>query len=249
MQRSQKFSSSSDSSASPTPPGGHSPQHTANRPESKAELKPLFTQTPLSFAEREKKPSQPPRKRRKQEPKTPALTFNPLQSTIPSGRQESPAQTPVFHRGQPTPTSTTDEFSDLFPEGVDNYSAFGAVVPSHATTSKRPRAPSGSDESPQPSGYPVPYSDSSFVDHSESPSSGGSSSSPATSYGPFPHPHYGLDNGHPLFHPAPIEQYDDPIDYQLRRAPPDAYMTRDPGYPSQGGTWQTYPNVYRDSPF
>ncbi|OAX44118.1 hypothetical protein K503DRAFT_861699 [Rhizopogon vinicolor AM-OR11-026] len=225
MQRPQKFSSSSDSSASPTPPGGHSPQHTANRPESKAELKPLFTQTPLSFAEREKKPSQPPRKRRKQEPKTPALTFNPLQSTIPSGRQESPAQTPVFHQGQPTPISTTDEFSDLFPEGVDNQPAYGVPVPSHATTSKRPRAPSGSDESPQPPSYsvPVPYSDSRFVDHSESPSSGGSSSSPATSYDPFPHPLYGLDNGPPLFHPAPIDQYCDPNDYQSRREPPDVY--------------------------
>ncbi|KAJ8596611.1 hypothetical protein M405DRAFT_135906 [Rhizopogon salebrosus TDB-379] len=255
MQRSQKFSSSSDSSASPTPPGGHSPQNTVHRPESKTELKPLFTQTPLSFSEREKKPSPPPRKRRKQEPKTPALTFNPLERMIPNGRQDPLVQTPVLHQGQPTPISATNEFYEGLPNEIDDHLASGNITTSHSTASKRPRAPSGGDEPPQPPSCPVPYSNFGFRDHYESPSSGGSSSSPTTSYGSSSHPQYALDTESSLYQQE-LMQYCDPngTDYPpQRRVTPDVYVApRDPGYPPpQGGTWQycpyPNPNGYRDS--
>lgn len=180
---------------------------------------------------------------------------------IPSGRQETPAtQTPVSHQGQPTPISTTNEFPDWIAEELDDQLASGTAAPPHPTTSKRPRAPSGSDESPQlpqPPGYPVPYSNLRFTDQYESPSSGGSSSSLATSYDSSPHPQYGLDSQHQIFHPELMAQYCDPTgaDYgQLRRVTPDVYAApRDPGYhPPQGGAWQygpPYNNGYRDSSF
>lgn len=208
----------------------------------------MFTQAPLNFSDREKRLPQPPRKRRKQSPKTPALTFDPLQRMIPSGRQDSPAQTPVSNQEQPTPISTTNEYPDFLDE-VDDYSASATTAPSHSTTSKRPRAQSGSDE--QPPIYPVPYSNLRFEDYHESPSSGGSSSSLATSYGSSPHPQY---NEHQYFHPDPMGSYC-PIDTdypQMRRVTADVYEApRDTGYhPPQGDAWYcpSYPtNAYRDS--
>lgn len=210
----------------------------------------MFTQAPLNFSDREKKPAQPARKRRKQSPKTPALTFDPLQRMIPSGRQDSPVQTPASYQEQPTPISATNEFPDFIDE-VDDCLASGITAPSHSTTSKRPRAQSGSDESLQTPSYPVPYSNLRFEDHYESPSSGGSSSSPATSYGSSPHPQY---NEHQYFHPELMGPYC-PIDTDyphIRRVTADVYEApRDTGYhPPQGDAWYcpSYPaNAYRDS--
>ncbi|KAG2150856.1 hypothetical protein DEU56DRAFT_778836 [Suillus clintonianus] len=242
MQRSQKASSSSDSSPSPTLPGSHAPQLTAIRTESKAELKPLFTLKPLSFSDREKKPSPPPRKRRRQIiPETPALTFNPSQRMIPSGRQE-PTQTPV---SQLTPISSTNEFFDE----ADDQPPPDTSAHAHSTASKRPRASSGSDDSPQLPSYPATYYNFRYADpadHYDSPLSG-SSSSPATSYGSSPaHHHYGADGERQPFHQEMTGQHC--ADYTQ---PPRREVYGDPSYlsPQEGVPWSygpTYPNVYRD---
>lgn len=242
MQRTQKASSSSDSSPSSTPPGSHALQPTAIRPESKAELKPLFTQKPLSFSDREKKPSPPPRKRRRAVvPETPALTFNPSQRMIPTGRQEPP-QTPV---SQTTPISSTNECPGWVSDEVDDQPPPDTSVYSHPTAFKRPRTSSGSDDSPQFPGYPVTYYNNfrtpDTTDHQDSPLSGGSSS-PANSFGSSPvHHPYGPEIEYQPFHQEMTGQ--NAADYtQLRR---EAY--RDPGYPPQEGVWPYYSNnVYRD---
>ena len=263
MQRSQKYSSPSDSSASPSPPGGHSPpQHAANRPElvrlivsyytvtrvnpqiQKAELKPLFTTTPLSLSDREKNLSPTPRKRKKQEPTTPAFTFPPQQNRIPSGRADPPMQTPVSHQRQPTSTSTTTEFHEWTPDEVDDQLSSGITALPLPIPSKRPRSQNGSDESSQSPSYP-PYLR--YTDYHEPPSAGGSSALPATPYASSPHPHYGLDTDH-HFNTSSMPQYYDPTGADYRRVTPDAYgMSRDPGYhPPQGSSWQ-YSNGYHDS--
>ncbi|KAG1735126.1 uncharacterized protein EDB91DRAFT_1145435 [Suillus paluster] len=248
MQRSQKFSSSSDSSPSTTPPGSHIPQLTATRPESKADLKPLFTQEPLALSGREKKPSSPPRKRRRQAiPDTPALSFDPAVRMIPTGRQGPPPQTPLS--SQPTPISSTNE-SDWTSDEVDD------PPPSDTLASKRPRTSSGSDESPQPPSYHTAYFNHRYADQHDSPLSGGSSPSPVTSYGSSPvHPHYVPDSDHYPFHQGVMGQncVATNADYaQIRRVSPEVY--RDPGYllPQEGAPWPycpTYPNNingYRD---
>ncbi|KAG1730772.1 hypothetical protein EDB19DRAFT_1739972 [Suillus lakei] len=243
MQRSQKTSSSSDSSPSPTLPGSHAPQLSAIRTESKADLKPLFTQKPLSFSDREKKPSPPPRKRRRQViPETPAMTFNPSQRMIPLGRQE-PTQTPM---SQPTSISSTNE-CDWVSDEVDDQPPPDTSAYSHSAF-KRPRTSSSSEDSPQFPSYPVAYYNfraEDATDH-DSPLSGGSTSSPATSYGSSPvHLHYGPDGERQPFQQEVMGQ--NCTDYtQLRRE-----VYRDPGYPSpQEGVWPycpTYSNtVYRD---
>lgn len=242
MQRAENASSSSDSSPSPTPPGSLALQPTAIRPEStRAELKPLFTQKPLSFSDRGKKPSPPPRKRRRQViPETPVFTFHPSQRMIPSGRQE-PLQTPV---SQTTPiSSTTDWVSDE----VDDQPLPDTSVYSHPTASKRPRTSSGSDDSQQFTSYPAPYYNlrtPDAADHQDSPLSGGSSS-PANSFGSSPTHHpYGPEIEYQPFHQEMMGQN---ADYMQQRR--EVY--RDPDYSSpQEGAWPYCPsysnNVYRD---
>lgn len=247
MQRTQKASSSSDSSPSPTPPGSQALQPTAVRPESKAELKPLFTQKPLSFSDREKKPSPPPRKRRRQViPETPFLTFHPSQGTIPSGRQEPP-QTPV---SQTTPVSSTNEYPGWVSDDVDDQPPPDTSAYPHPAASKRPRTSSGGDDSAQFPNYPATYYNfrtPDTVDHQDSPLSGGSSSS-ANSFGSSPiHHAYGSEGDHQPFHQEMTGQ--NAADYtQLRRE-----VYRNPGYlPPQEGVWSYCPtysnNVYRDQP-
>lgn len=215
----------------------------------------MFTQKPLSFADREKKPSPPPRKRRRQVvPETPALTFDPAVRMIPSGRQEPPLPTPVSLQGQSTPISSTNESSDWGPDEVDDQPTPGTLASSHSTAFKRPRISSGSDESTQPASYPATYINFRYADQHDSPLSGGSSSSPATSYDSSPvHPHYGPDSERHPFHPDMMGQNCAAInpDYaQIRRMSPDIY--RDPGYlsPQEGVPWSYCPpypnNVYRD---
>lgn len=245
MQRTQKASSSSDSSPSPTPPGNHALQPTAIRPESKAELKPLFTQKPLSFSDREKKPSSPPRKRRRQVvPDTPAMTFNPSQRMIPTGRQEPP-QTPV---SQTAPISSTNECPDWVSDEVDDPPPPDTSVYSHPAVSKRPRTSSSGDGSAQFPSYPATYYNfrtPDTADHQDSPLSGGSSSS-VNSFGssPIHHP-YGPEGEHQSFNQEMTGQ--NAADYtQLRRE-----VYRDPDYlPPQEGVWSYCPNysnnVYRD---
>ncbi|KAG1771793.1 hypothetical protein EDD22DRAFT_862614 [Suillus occidentalis] len=240
MQRTQKASSSSDSSPSPTPPGSQALQSTAIRPESKGELKPLFTQKPLSFSDREKKPSPPPRKRRRQAiPETPLLTFDPSQRTIPLGRQEPP---------QTTPISPTNECPGWVSDDVDDQPPPDTSAHSHPAASKRPRTSSGGDDSAQFPSYPATYYNfrtPDTADHQDSPLSGGSCSS-ANSFGSSPiHHAYGPEGEHQPFHHEMTGQ--NAPDYtQMRR---EVY----PGYlPPQEGVWSYYPtysnNVYRDQP-
>ncbi|KAG2132434.1 uncharacterized protein EDB93DRAFT_1340132 [Suillus bovinus] len=252
MQRAQKASSSSssssDSSPSSTPSGSHALQPAAIRPESKAELKPLFTQKPLSFSDREKKASPPPRKRRRQVvPETPAMTYNPSQRMIPTGRQEPP-QTPV---SQTTPISSTNECPGLMSDEFDDQPPPDAPVYSHSTAFKRPRTSSGSDGLSQFPGYPATYYDfrtSDTADHQDPPLSGGSSSS-TNSFGSSPvHHTYGPPGEyHQPFHQEMTGQH--AADYtQIHR---DDYQ--DPSYLSpQEGVWSYCPtysnNVYRDRP-
>ncbi|KAG2031583.1 hypothetical protein BDR03DRAFT_1003069 [Suillus americanus] len=244
MQRTQKASSSSDSSPSPTPPGSHALHPTAIRSESKAELKPLFTQKPLSFSDREKKPSPPPRKRRRQAvPETPALTFNPSQRMIPTGRQEPP-QTPV---SQTTPISSTNECPPGWvSDEVDDQPPPDTSVYSHPTAFKRPRTSSGSNDSPQFPSYPATYYNfrtPDTADHQDSPLSGGSSS-PDNSFGSSPvHHPYGPEIEYQPFH----QEMTNAADYAQSRR--DVY--RSPGYPPpQEGVWPYCPpysnNAYRD---
>ncbi|KAG1777488.1 hypothetical protein EV702DRAFT_263381 [Suillus placidus] len=242
MQRTQKASSSSDSSPSPTPPGSQALQPTTIRPESKAELKPLFTQKPLSFSDREKKTCSPPRKRRRQViPETPALTFNPSQRMIPTGRQEPP-QTPV---SQTTPISSTSECPGWVSDEVDDQPPPDTSVYSHSIAYKRPRTSSDSDDSPQFPSYPATYYNfrtPDTADHQDSPLSGGSSSSFGSS--PVHHP-YGADGEHQPFHQEMTGQ--NAAEYtQLRTE-----VYREPNYLSpHEGVWSYRPtysnNVYRD---
>lgn len=246
MQLTQKSSSSSDSSPSPTPPGSHAVQPTAIRSESRAELKPLFTQKPLSFSEREKKASPPPRKRRRPViPETTAFTFNPSQRMIPSGRQEPP-QTPV---SLTTPISSTNECSGLVPDEADDQTPPDTSVYSHPATFKRPRTSSSSGDSPQFPSYSATYYNfrhPDVADHQDSPFPGGSSSADSFASSPVHHS-YGPDIGYQPFQQEMTGQNAADCTQQRRE------VYRDPSYhPPQEGAWPYCPtysnNMYRDQP-
>lgn len=94
------------------------------------EMRPLLTREPLPH-DRERKPAAPPPRRRKRvQPTTPALSFHPLHNHVPSGKQDPPASQPFTsgpaseslpapHDEQPTTPVVDRETYDQFYDGRD----------------------------------------------------------------------------------------------------------------------------------
>ena len=147
------------------------------------EMKPLFSTGPLP-RDREKRPAvQTQKKRKRVTPATPALTFDPKCSFIPSGRQDPPSSPPTLRRPPASESSTSPHDDPQTTPFVDrethdqSYSGYDAQ--------KRPRFFSKcSSTEHSTSSYPnTPCTDMSSgpPEFHDSPVSNTSSSSPAPS--------------------------------------------------------------------
>ncbi|KAF9230704.1 hypothetical protein BU15DRAFT_68977 [Melanogaster broomeanus] len=74
-------------------------------------VKPPFTTDPLPQAREKRQPAQPLKKRKRAEPTTPLLSFDPRRSAIPSGRQDPPLA-PTTYSGPPTSEYSTRSFDE-----------------------------------------------------------------------------------------------------------------------------------------
>ena len=142
------------------------------------EVQPLFTTKTLDF-DRKRQPQPPPKKRKRPVPATPALSFDPKQNRIRSGRQDLVP---------PTPTSSCITPSDSCNGGsYEESSAFTGAPPQYIFQPQPTFDPASHKRPRVFSAPPHSYSGTSSTEmHSnlaeyDSPLSCTSSSSPATS--------------------------------------------------------------------
>ena len=145
-------------------------------------MKPLLTCEPLPDDREKKPPAQPPKKRKRLVPATPALSFDPKRNHVPSGRQEPPAPSPILPRppASEPPTILYDEPTPFADREIHGQFCNGRDA------QKRPRIFSGrSSTEHSTSAYPdatdVSDISSGPPDFYDSPVSHTSSSSPAPS--------------------------------------------------------------------
>lgn len=145
-------------------------------------MKPLLTCVPLPQNREKKAPVLPKKKRKRVEPTTPALTFHPQRSRIPSGRLDPPASPSVYSRTSTSESSASShdehqttpfpdcEIHDQLHNGHD--------------TQKRPRIFPDCPSSEHPSSF---YPDTSYTDMNEmSPVPPDFQDSPTSSSSPAP---------------------------------------------------------------
>ncbi|KIJ67643.1 hypothetical protein HYDPIDRAFT_26063 [Hydnomerulius pinastri MD-312] len=154
------------------------------------DMKPLLTHEPLAQYREKTQTAPPPKKRKRPEPSTPALTFHPRDSIIPSGRLNPSAPTPTSPRPSLSDSSTSGSLDSLHvtaynePEALDRPYNPEPVYDAH----KRPRIFADYPPIVQPTSpfTATPATDmtdmnSASVEFYDSPVSCTSSSSPSTS--------------------------------------------------------------------
>ncbi|KAF8556114.1 hypothetical protein OG21DRAFT_1495783 [Imleria badia] len=146
----------------------------------KKESRPLFITTPLpSFREKKAAPL-PKKKRKRAEPTTPAFSFDPKRSVVPSGKQD-PVSSSVHSRPSTSESSASSQ-DEPQTTPFSDHETYDQLYNAH-DAQKRPRIfPGCSSIEPSSSFYSdTPCTDISPPDFQDSPVSYTSSSSPAPS--------------------------------------------------------------------